>query len=667
MLPTKADVELQSNLTGEQIQMGIDTKSLAFLQKVLTDLYSDPKLAVVREYSTNAWDAHVEAGTNKPIEVTTPNALSPYFVVQDYGIGLSLDDIRDIYSQYGASTKRGTNAQTGMLGLGCKSALTYTNQFTIVAVKDGVKTNVIVSRDAENVGAMTVVYHGPFDGPNGVEIKIPVNRGDEQEFRNKAEKFFSFWEKGRVKLNGKDPEFVEGEKLSDNILLKRNTHYAEKHRLVMGGVSYNVDNEELFGRQYDHNRIVPNINNNTRIVFFVNMGDVDFTPSREELHYTAHTRKKLRSLIEDFNEELAKHIGKDINAQPNHKEALQRYKAWRNTVQDLPSGLKYRGQEIPKMLDFDESYSINSWGTNRYNTKVRRGILEFLDRDEGSILVIGRDPEKELNTRQKAKLRIWAANKGKGYPTFYLMEKDKYSPWLDGFTHVSWEEIQQTKVPVTGIGAKTDIYYIITRYGREEIKSADVDKSQPIIWANLDSIHKDRMYAVWEWTEREKVTFLLIAKNKEKSFKAKFPSALFYTDWIRATIAGYNSSLTDSDKKMLGMAEHSSFSAIASFNDPRIDDKELRQLGELAAKIRIENSDPTSKFRKLHQRYRNLRSMLVSTNMLGENLLPELEAHDNITAKYPLVAHIGEHYRRGLIDHLVLYINAVHEKENNAV
>ena len=47
-----------------------------------------------------------------------------------------VEDIHSIYSQYGESTKRGTNAQNGMLGLGCKSALTYTNQFTMKLSED---------------------------------------------------------------------------------------------------------------------------------------------------------------------------------------------------------------------------------------------------------------------------------------------------------------------------------------------------------------------------------------------------------------------------------------------------------------------------------------------------------------------------------------------------
>ena len=72
----------------------------------MIDLYSDPELAVIREYSTNAFDAHIEAGVTRPIEITTPTHLCPFFKVRDYGFGLDVEDIREIYSQYGASTKR---------------------------------------------------------------------------------------------------------------------------------------------------------------------------------------------------------------------------------------------------------------------------------------------------------------------------------------------------------------------------------------------------------------------------------------------------------------------------------------------------------------------------------------------------------------------------------
>ena len=125
----EADVE--SNITfGEAIEMGISQDGIQHLMSTLTNLYNDPQLAVIREYYTNGLDSHVEAGQTKPVDVYLPTRDNPMYVVRDYGIGMSVDDIKTIYSKYGASTKRGTNTQVGAYGLGCKSALTDAEQFT---------------------------------------------------------------------------------------------------------------------------------------------------------------------------------------------------------------------------------------------------------------------------------------------------------------------------------------------------------------------------------------------------------------------------------------------------------------------------------------------------------------------------------------------------------
>src|SRR5688572_13936905 len=96
-------ISLTGDLGGEKVAMTFDEKSLAHLQSLFIDMYSDRELAAIREYSTNALDAHVQAGNTAPIEVFTPSALSPYFRVVDHGVGLSIDDIKDMYSKYGAS------------------------------------------------------------------------------------------------------------------------------------------------------------------------------------------------------------------------------------------------------------------------------------------------------------------------------------------------------------------------------------------------------------------------------------------------------------------------------------------------------------------------------------------------------------------------------------
>src|SRR4051794_1315710 len=122
MLADKSDLQIESTVSGNRVAMTLDETALVHIMSVLTNLYSDPEKAIIREYATNAWDAHIEGGILRPIEITTPSDLAPFLTIQDYGIGLDEDGIRRIYSKYGASTKRESNDFNGQLGMGCKSA-----------------------------------------------------------------------------------------------------------------------------------------------------------------------------------------------------------------------------------------------------------------------------------------------------------------------------------------------------------------------------------------------------------------------------------------------------------------------------------------------------------------------------------------------------------------
>lgn len=674
MLPTTADVTIQSTLDGEEIAMGIDTKSLAFLQKVLTDLYSDPILAVIREYSTNAWDSHVEASQKKPIEVTTPSSLTPFFKVRDYGVGLSIEDIREIYSQYGASTKRGTNAQTGMLGLGCKSALTYTNQFTINSVKDGVKTSVVVSRNADNVGSMQVVFNGPSNEPQGVEISVPINRKDTNEFRNKAEKFFRVWKPEQVILNGQPPQPIAGEWLNDNIVLTegRGIYSDGEYAIVMGGVTYNVTRTELFGEQYTSHYMRPNIHSYTGITFFVGMGEVDFTPSREELHYTTRTRAKLKDLVNDFNSTIEKAIVDDINAQPKPSDALNRYIQWSGRVYDMPKDLAYKGKQIPMRFEFEESYSVNQWGSNSHNAgNIRSSLSNLIEtiRHGEFYIVTGREKivdgqAVELTTHQKAKLRTWANTNGSTTPTFFFSEKDIHKEWITDVPRVKWQDILDTKIKRNPSTVDLNKVYIVNSYGRDEIDLSVVDKTKDILWANITDINKEKTYHIYEWATKLGAQVLIVAKNKKKNFDAVFPNATYYTDWVRQKVAAFNATLTPEKFEALGFLENGSYHSLVYLDSPEIKDPDLRRLAKIAKRVNDQVSDKQSDFSKLRREYLTMRSMEESVGLSNlKRLVNPVQAID----KYPLLGYIGQAYRSQHLSHILLYINAVYENEVQGV
>ena len=103
-------------------------------------LYANKIRAIIRELSCNAIDSHVAANrSDVPFDVHLPNTLEPWFAIRDYGTGLSHEQVTSIYTTYFESTKTDSNDFIGALGLGSKSPFSYTDNFTVTAIKDGVK------------------------------------------------------------------------------------------------------------------------------------------------------------------------------------------------------------------------------------------------------------------------------------------------------------------------------------------------------------------------------------------------------------------------------------------------------------------------------------------------------------------------------------------------
>lgn len=115
---TEALVQQDGEST-ESIGMSLDLDSAQVLMQMLSkNLYSDAIGSTVRECASNALDSHRRAGVDKPIIVAL-NATKDgtyEFSVEDFGIGLDADDVKNIISKYGKSTKRNSSTELGMMG-----------------------------------------------------------------------------------------------------------------------------------------------------------------------------------------------------------------------------------------------------------------------------------------------------------------------------------------------------------------------------------------------------------------------------------------------------------------------------------------------------------------------------------------------------------------------
>ncbi|NDA26834.1 MAG: ATP-binding protein, partial [Verrucomicrobia bacterium] len=157
------------------------------LFEALGSLYTDPILALCREYMTNADEAHQLAGHNRPIEVTLPTKLAPEFIIRDQGPGLPKEKLFELFTTYGASgdEKETSNDYEGGFGLGGKCWRAYADSIIVESCHNGTKTTYSFFLDETNMGKAAILATEPSRS-SGITIKVPVKKEDIDTFTNRA-------------------------------------------------------------------------------------------------------------------------------------------------------------------------------------------------------------------------------------------------------------------------------------------------------------------------------------------------------------------------------------------------------------------------------------------------------------------------------------------------
>jgi len=379
--------------------MSIDENSLQHIMGILTNLYSDPNMAVIREYSTNAYDSHVEAGKeNTPIEVHLPNVFEPVFKIKDFGVGLSKEEVYFLYGKYGSSTKRNSNAFVGQLGLGSKSALTLTNQFNLVATKNGTKNIFNIYLDEYGLPNISLVKSFLVDEVNGVEVIIPIE--DVDDFLSKAKFFYRFFP-GEISFVGlEDKTFCELNVFLD-VNEKIKVIEGNDHVVVMGGVPYRAN--EFFKDKFRFSRF--------RFLIYADIGEVNFTPSREELHYTQKTIDFLLGKEKEIMENLLPSLRKKISLSENYFSAQENQfylkdSLFSDLIDDNKEKLFFDGVSLPYFF----KTKIGFYFLDKQKNFVRLPIFStnhFAFQNHLNRFVVLFGKAKDFNSDYKQKFKLW--------------------------------------------------------------------------------------------------------------------------------------------------------------------------------------------------------------------------------------------------------------------
>ena len=166
--------------------------SPAAFKALYSDTYTNKIGAVVREIVSNAVDSHNKAEITRPVDVTLPNDFNPFFVVEDYGIGIEPSMVWDLALGYFKSTKQGSDDDIGGFGVGFKSPLSYADMFDVHNTFDGITTIYRFIIDEEGTPAGDIINTERTDRGNGVKVIVPVLDSDIQTFHDEVNEQLKF-------------------------------------------------------------------------------------------------------------------------------------------------------------------------------------------------------------------------------------------------------------------------------------------------------------------------------------------------------------------------------------------------------------------------------------------------------------------------------------------
>lgn len=275
-------------------------------------LYANKIRAIVRELSCNAVDSHTAAGkTDTPFDIHLPNQLEPWFAIRDYGIGLSHDQVTNIYTTYFESTKTDSNAFIGALGLGSKSPFSYTDNFTVTAIKDGRKGIYTAFINEQGVPSIALMMQEDTDEPSGVEVKFSVNdRYDFGKFADEARHVYRHFELKPVVAGSSTFTFDLIDYESRNII--PGVHQIKDKRssiAVMGNIAYPIDIPKSDTSLGELRNLL-----SCGLELHFGIGELDFQASREGLSYIPTTIESIKRKLEALNAVLTTKLASEADA-----------------------------------------------------------------------------------------------------------------------------------------------------------------------------------------------------------------------------------------------------------------------------------------------------------------------------------------------------------------
>lgn len=363
------------------------------LELLRSKMYSNPIRTIIQEISSNARDANREAGKpSEPIYIKLPTKLEPELHIKDSGLGISPARMSGVYLQYGNSTKRDNDEETGRFGLGAKSPFAYTSTFGIETITEEngthTKRDYVATIDQTRIGKVLLVGTKKTDQPCGTTIKVPIKPQDMEEFARWTNIMLGRWNP-LPKLNLLAEDVFETPDTPDIT--------GEDWELVLTrgqkGVFYYEDLIPYEVKKENFENIPDKLRtlfNHVRVNIF-GKGKIEVTGNRESIDYQPHVQKYILDKLQSIYTEINQRLSERIKEMPNLWEALvivHRYKEEFGT--DLLKDVKWRDAVVPHFdairLERANVFEIGTDSGNMFGVSINRKNWGFTPRKSNVVL-----------------------------------------------------------------------------------------------------------------------------------------------------------------------------------------------------------------------------------------------------------------------------------------
>jgi len=463
-------------------------------------LYTDTKLAIVRELSTNAADAHVDAGCpDKPFDVHLPSYSQSYFEIRDYGTGLSHDDAMTVYTTFFDSTRNDSDDFTGALGLGSKSPFAYTDAFLVTSYFNGTVRAYSAFRNEAGLPSFALMSEATTNEPNGLKIRIDIQTEDRYDFQDAANKVYPWF--------NTVPNFVGGETLS---IQDRNTilsgkgwdickgSYSNAIRVVMGNVSYTCSADK-----FTHT-----LGSYGALTLFVPIGECGIAANREELHYDNKTLQNIQLRIDDAMKDAQDLMEAELESSPTLLQRIRDGRRFKEIMNIRGLGDSIEGNQ-------KDAYSISNLRVTGSKLFIRRDTYSArVYPQHDTVYTFIENDVADIKQKHRNALRYWIDNQPKS--NFYLADITSPTVFADTFGAIT---IKLSEIPApprkqstgTAGGPRCSIKRLTSSYRKMDAwlntETDDVDPAMSI------AVRRKSYNVIFNDVEMEPSIALEIAKS----------------------------------------------------------------------------------------------------------------------------------------------------------